>query len=146
LASVKESEEDESRPSESDQIVDPAVDYKTKRRTVLERQLSTSQIELADEVHCLIETLHDLSITETGIVPNDIRALEILLKKVSIRDDAECKDMVNKMMCEEELVRAKKQLLLQVAVDKVKSSTPLWKLKNLVHQSRQIGMDNYQGD
>jgi hypothetical protein len=100
---------------------------------------------MASEVHGLIETLSSLSMSEAGIVPNDIRALEIMLKKISIRDDAESKDMVKKMMGEEELVRAKKQLLLQTAVDKVKSTTPAWKLKNLAAQARQIGMENYQG-
>jgi hypothetical protein len=131
--------------SDDANIVDPNVDYKSKRRTFLERQLSADQIDMASEVHGLIETLSSLSMSEAGIVPNDIRALEIMLKKISIRDDAESKDMVKKMMGEEELVRAKKQLLLQTAVDKVKSTTPAWKLKNLAAQARQIGMENYQG-
>jgi len=138
--------EEDGRQSETDQIVDPAVDYKSKRKSILTRQLSTDEISLASEVSELIETLNELCISEVGIIPNDIKPLEIMLKKVAIRDDAASQELMDKMMGTEELVRAKKQLLLQAAVDKVKPNAPLWKLKNLAHQARQIGMENYHGE
>ena len=130
---------------DEDHIVDPNVDYKSKRKTLLKRQLSTDVISVASEVSHLIEDLSTLCASEMGITVNDIRPLEVMLKKIAVRDDNECKDMVKEMMGEEELTRAKKQLQLQSAVDKVKSTTPGWKLKNFAHQSRQIGMDNYHG-
>ena len=131
---------------ESEQIVHPTEDFKSRKRSMLQRQLSTSQIGVAEEVSEMIEVLHELCLCEVGINPDDIKPLEVMLKKISSRDCPVNREIAEMMMAEQELIRAKKQLLLQAAVDKVKSNTPLWKLKNLAHQSRQIGMENYHGE
>jgi hypothetical protein len=144
--SADASGDDTSRHSESDQIVKPAEDFKSKRRSVLKRQLSSEQMGIAAEIHHMIEVLHDLCMSEVGINASDTKPLEVMLKKLSARDCTVSKEVADMMMAEQELIRAKKQLLLQVAVDKVNQRTPLWKLKNLAHQSRQIGMENYQGE
>jgi hypothetical protein len=130
---------------ESDEIVGPSEDFKTKKRSILIRRMSAEQIGVAAEVHHMIEVLTNQSMSETGLHPNAIRPLEVLLKKISVRDDSVSREVTEMMMAEQELIRAKKQLLLQTAVDKVRPNTPLWKLKNLSHQARQIGMENYDG-
>jgi myosin heavy subunit len=130
---------------EADEIVGPSEDFKTKKRSILIRRMSAEQIGVAAEVHHMIEVLTNQSMSETGLHPNAIRPLEVLLKKISVRDDSVSREVTEMMMAEQELIRAKKQLLLQTAVDKVRPNTPLWKLKNLSHQARQIGMENYDG-
>jgi len=137
--------ENVSHASDSDQIVGPSEDFKTKKRSVLVRRLSSEQIGVAAELHHMIEVLNDQCMSEEGLTPSAIRPLEVLLKKISVRDDTVSREVTDMMMAEQELIRAKKQLLLQVAVDKVKRNTPLWKLKNLAAQSHQLGMENYHG-
>ena len=131
--------------NDTDQIVGPKEDFLSRKKSILKRQLSSDQMSVATEVHHMIEELHQQCESEIGVTVNDTKTLEIMIKKINSRDCSVSKEVAELMMAEQELIRAKKQILLQTAIDKVKSSTPLWKLKNLEHQARQIGMTNYHG-
>ncbi|CAE7446956.1 unnamed protein product, partial [Symbiodinium microadriaticum] len=71
----------------------------------------------------------------------DVSRLERALAEHSTSDVTE--HISQLMMAKEELSRARKQLSLQRSLGALTDATPTWKMKNLIHQATQIGMENY---
>ena len=80
---------------------------------------------------------------EEGIDEEDVLRLERALAVHSTSDVTE--HISHLMMAKEELSRARKQLSLQRSMAALTGSTPTWKIRNLIHQATQIGMENYIG-
>lgn len=115
------------------------------RTSLLTRQLSKEEISTMSMLHSLIADLVDRSALETGITDDDILPLENMLRELSDCGSSTTQQMSDLMMAKEELSRAKKQLALQRTLQSVKPQTPQWKIRNLLNQATQLGMENYGG-
>jgi hypothetical protein len=122
----------------------PLPPSKGVRTSIISRQLSKDEYYDLSALQEAMESLVEASRQEEGISEADVKYLE---DSLAVHSRAGMTNEVSHlMMAKEELSRARKQLSLQHSLFALTAATPTWKIKNLMHQATQIGMENYGGE
>jgi hypothetical protein len=117
---------------------------KAPRKSVLTRQLSREEFDDLSKLDEAIEAFSKLCASENGITSADIETFEKTVLENS-NTDSTVHQASGMMKITEEVVKGKKQLKLQNELLSVTIRTPIWKIKNFLHQASVLHMQNFSG-
>lgn len=133
-----------SRKESWTELLPPEAPVRAPRVSVLRRQLSREELDDLSKLNNAVEDFMKLCASESGITDADLDAFE---REISLnsKTDATVQEASNIMLIREEVVKGRKQLKLQNELLAVSIRTPMWKIKNLLHQASLLGITNFNG-